>query len=77
MGKKYAIEKGVVGYAPSVQKALGHERVGKNPLVVKAVKVEGLNRAKLVVGREDALKIYAADKTGDFLKKCGVVIVIN
>ena len=51
VGKKYAIEKGVVGYAPSVQKAMGHERVGKNPLVVKAIKVEGLNKAKLVVSR--------------------------
>lgn len=75
--RKFAIERGVVGYATSVEKALLQKRVGSHPLIVKAVRAEGLNRARLVVPHQEALRIFAADLKGDFLRRCGVVIVLD
>ncbi|KIX11213.1 hypothetical protein [Dethiosulfatarculus sandiegensis] len=73
----YAIEKGVVGYAASLEKALLLKRAGDNPLVVRAIQAKGQNRARLVITREQAASVLAADNRGAFLKKCNVVIVIN
>lgn len=73
----YAIEKGVVGYAPSLAKAQLQKRVGPHPLVVKAVRAEGLNKARLVLPAKEAARVLAADRRGRFLRRCGVVIVIE
>lgn len=72
-----AMQSGVVGYATSVQKARANPRVGASPMVVKAIRAEGMNKANLVVSYQDAVRIFAADVRGDFLRRCRVVVVIR
>lgn len=72
----YVISHGVVEYAKSID-AKG--RAGDNPLVVKAVSVRGgknsVNMVNVVVSKEDADKIIAADKKNGFIRNCAVVFV--
>lgn len=75
--KKYAVERGVVGYSTSLVKARTLARVGDNPLVLKAETVLGPGRANLVLGHKQAVKLLAADLSGGFLARCAVAIVLK
>jgi len=77
VGANYMIREGMTGYAGSVEKAQAQKRVGSNPLVVKALRVEGSNKSTVVVSSEDAARIIAIDAKKNILKECRVVIVLN
>lgn len=72
-----AMDKGVVGYAPDLDKARANPRVGANPLVVRARKAQGPGSSDLMVTGDDAARITAAETAGDILTNCNVVIVIQ
>ena len=72
-----AMDKGVVGYAPDLDKARTNPRVGANPLVVRARKAQGPGSSDLLVTDADAARITAAEAAGDILTNCNVVIVIQ
>lgn len=69
------IEKGLVGYTNSMEKAKKNARVGSNPLVVKATKVSGNFMADVVVSSADAGKIYDANAKAGFLQNLNVMVV--
>ena len=51
-------------------------RAGANPLVIKAVNVEGLgSKCNPVVSTADADRIFSANKSAHFLEQCAVVFV--
>jgi len=80
VGRDYAIEHGIVGYLPSVETAMGYdERVGDNPLIVRAVGVQGAVQANAVVSAADAALIAAANQesANHFLDNCRVAFVIE
>ena len=68
------IANGMASYASSVNDSVSVSRAGNNPLVVKAVKVEGLN-ANPVISVADADKILSANQVDKFLDNCAVVFV--
>ena len=68
------IELGMASYAESSSDSVSQSRAGNNPLVVKAVKVEGHN-ANPVVSVVDADKILIANQSDQFLDNCAVVFV--
>lgn len=69
------IEYGMASYATSVNDAVSRERAGNNPLVVKAVKVNGLIKGNPVVSVADSDKILIANQSDMFLDNCAVVFV--
>jgi hypothetical protein len=72
-----AIEIGVVGYAKTISDAKKlKSRVGANPLLVKAIDVEGSFKANPVIKAEDAKKIKSLNLTKIF-KNCSVAIVAD
>jgi hypothetical protein len=77
VSREYAIQQGMAGYARDVQKASASERVGGQPLVVKAMEVRGQARTDFVVSNEAAenLRQVAADQ--GFLRQCRVMIVLD
>jgi hypothetical protein len=75
--REYMINQGLVGYADSIGKAKAMKRVGSNPLVVKAIGIEGTNKSNIVVSTNDAMKIASATSVNGFLRECRVVVVIN
>ncbi len=77
VSREYAVDMGIVGYARSIEQARRDERVGPNPLVVKAIKVEGPNKTDVVISHEDAMKIHRYSEHLSFLEKCRVIFVID
>jgi hypothetical protein len=76
--REIALGNGYVGWAdtPETARTKHVKRVGRNPLVVRAVEATGKHKSDLVVSREDALVIERADRAGGFLKECKVAIAI-
>jgi len=75
--KEWAVKYGIVGYAKDVDAAAALERVGENPGVVKAVRVEGSNKTDAVLSEKDAADIRSAAKNLKFLSECRVIFVID
>lgn len=75
--RDYVVQMGLMGYQNSVAKARGQDRVGANPLVVKAVAVSGKSKCDYVVNSGDAALIQAAASATSFLKECRVVAVLD
>lgn len=68
------IEFGMASYTSNANDAISHERAGENPLVVRAVKVEGF-RANPVVSVNDSDRILIANQNDQFLDNMAVVFV--
>jgi len=77
VSQSYATQQGMVGYVKDVEQAKKSERVGKNPLVVKAVGALGSNKADIVLSDEDSNKINEASKQLKFLGECRVMAIIK
>ena len=68
------VSQGMATYSTSTSE--GVSRAGSNPLVVKAISVEGIaSKCNPVVSAADASKILSANQTSHFLDKCAVVFV--
>jgi hypothetical protein len=76
--RDYVIVQGMVGYAPSVADAKQKtDRVGSNPLVVRAVATDEKNGLNVIVSPEDAGRILGADRDSRALKEARVIFVLN
>ena len=78
MDRAAAVRFGVVGYTDSIDKARAlKERVGENPLVVKAVGVGGAHSADVLLSTDEAARVVAANMKSGFFKECRVVFVVG
>ena len=75
----FAISQGMVEYAASLENAVAKSRAGANPLVVKAIAVQGggnsANKVNVVVSAEEADRILLANERSGMLHNCAVVFV--
>lgn len=75
----YAISKGMVAYANTLENATHGNRAGNNPLVVKAVNIRGgrnsVNKVNVVVSVEDGDRILLACEKSNILQQAAVVFV--
>ncbi|MCK9475847.1 MAG: hypothetical protein M0R46_08015 [Candidatus Muirbacterium halophilum] len=74
-----ALEKGVVAYIDTLENAKKHlkDRLGKNPLIIKAKGVVGKTASNLVLKNTDASKILKENKKSGFLDKFNVIILMS
>ena len=79
LDKNKAISEGMVGYVNVIQDATSGNRVGTNPIVVKAVSVKGgknsVNPVNVVISVADADKILLANENTQMLNTAAVVFV--
>ena len=75
--RKYAVSNGVAGYSKTLEAAQKDPRVTGNPLVVKGVAISGTNRTDIVVSNSDVSRIDVADRNGNILKDCRVLILLD
>lgn len=73
----YLTRQGIAGYARSIDQARSNERVGENPMVVKAEKIRGENNCDVVIPVDEASKLMKASSDNDFLEECRVMFVVN
>ena len=75
-----ATRMGVVGYYDDMEQAASSDRLGgeeADPLIVKAEDVAGLFSCDVVLGEEDALRLYLASEESNLLGGCRVALVIG
>jgi len=75
--RQYAITNGVAGYSKTPEAASQDQRVMGNPLMVKAVATTGTNKADVVLGNSDVMKIKSADTSHGVLRDCRVLILLD
>ena len=72
-----AVDKGLVGFAPSIERASELPRVGDSPMVVEAVEVNGENGTVVVVSNQDAAAINSQLAKTKVFRQAKVVAVID
>ena len=70
-----AKKNGIAGYLRDLKSAKNHNRVGKNPVVVKAVKLAANTKTDLIISSKDAGKLNNGGKLASFLSQGKVIIV--
>jgi hypothetical protein len=67
---------GAVGYAVAMVDAAREQRVGRNPLIVRALPpTDGAKPGEIVLSTRDAERVAAADRAGKFLERAAVIVV--
>lgn len=77
VGREYAIQQGMAGYAKDPEKAAANLRVAGNPMTVAAVAVQGRSRSDLVIPTAQAEAIRAQAESKDYLAKARVMILLD
>lgn len=78
--QKFALNVGIVGYWPTIEKAERNtERVGNTPLIVKAIskKGSGIFAVNPVIKTHDSWKIRMTNHVSQYLNQCKVLFVID
>ena len=75
VSREFAVQRGISCYINDLAAALKHERVGPNPLVIKALATGGEGNADLIISASDASKVLGASDHLSFLKECRVIVV--
>jgi len=68
---------GPVGFAPAIDDARRGGRVGTNPLIVRAIGAGGATKGDLVLSKNDAERVLAAERATGVLGKAAVVVVLG
>lgn len=77
VNRNWVIQQGMAGYSPDFEKAVRHERVGSNPLIVKAVAVSGDNRSAVVAAKDAGAIRAAFSRCPEFLQQARVLFVVR
>ena len=76
INREYAVQHGVCKYFCDIEKAVANKRVGKNPLVLKGLRV-GEDKNAIILNKSDAEKIEKIIERHSFFKECRVAIVLD
>lgn len=78
VSREFAISQGIVGYVKSIEQAKGvADRIGNNPVMVKAQAAKGANKADLILSREDSDQLRQLAQQQTFLREARVMIVLD
>ena len=74
---EYAIKEGMSGYSRDLTTAQSNQRVGANPITVKALRSSGPGKSDIIVSNADAQKVRSSAVRASFLKQYKVIIVLD
>jgi len=74
---EYMVKNGMSGYARELTVAQSNQRVGANPIKIKAVRTSGTGKSDIIISNEDAQNIRLSVKSASFLNQCKVMIVLD
>jgi len=75
--RAWLIEHGMVEYAKDMITARNNDRVGSNPLVIKASDARGPNRTDAVIANDNARLLHAVEKHLTFLQQARVIFIVD
>jgi hypothetical protein len=74
---EYAVKQGMSGYARDLTAAQSNQRVGANPITVKALRSSGPGKSDIIISNAAARQIRSSSERAYFLKQCKVMIVLD
>ena len=74
---EYAMKEGMSGYSRDLMAAQSNQRVGTNPITVKALRSSGAGKSDMIISNADAQKVRSSAVRASFLKQCNVMIVLD
>jgi hypothetical protein len=74
---EYMVKNGMSGYARELTVAQSNQRVGANPIKIKAVRTSGTGKSDIIISNADAQNIRLSAKSASFLNQCKVMIVLD
>jgi hypothetical protein len=74
---EYAIKNGMSSYARDLKAAQCNQRVGGNPITIKALRSSGSGKSDIIISNADAQNIKLSAERASFMKQCKVVIVLD
>lgn len=77
VNREAAVASGLVSYKRKLDEALNEERVGSQPLMIRALGSAGKSKSDVIISNNDAILIHAAAKTQNFLRDCKVIIIVG
>lgn len=77
VSRDFAVQQGMLGYLKDIEKAKATSRVQNNPYIIKAIGVQGTNKADIVISDEDAAKVKELSSNLNFLRECRVIAIIK
>jgi hypothetical protein len=77
VSREFAVQQGLGRYMIDIQAALKSPAAGSNPLLVRGLRAEGIDRSRVVLSNADASRLLSMSENLSFLKKCRVVIVFD
>lgn len=75
ISREFAVKNGVCKYICTLDDALKDKRIGKNPLIFKALRREGGKNSAIIISTSDYLLLEKTTERHVFLKECKVIIV--
>jgi hypothetical protein len=75
--RDWAVKTGMVGYDKDINRAKSNERVTNNPMVLKAEKASGANKADVVLTNDAATQLRNAATNQSFLTQCKVMFIVD
>jgi hypothetical protein len=71
------VKNGISGYARDLKPAQSNQRVGANPITIKALRSSGSGKSDIIISNADAQNVRLAAEGAVFLKQCKVMIVLD
>jgi len=75
ISREFAVQNGVCRYYCNMDLALKDDRIGKNPLIIKGLRIAGEENTALVISMPDFSLLEKTTERHTFLKECRVIIV--
>ncbi|MEO0079409.1 MAG: hypothetical protein ABIK44_01870 [candidate division WOR-3 bacterium] len=75
--EEHLAENGVFGYYRDRDEARLSERIGSDPLVIRAISVTGSNFCDPVISRHDAVRIHSTRANLELLRQCRVGLITD
>ncbi|PIE66849.1 MAG: hypothetical protein CSA23_06815 [Deltaproteobacteria bacterium] len=77
VSREFVVSRGMSGFATTLEGARTDRRVGKHPMVVKAIRSRSSETTDIVIANADAARLRSSVAHLDFLKACRVCIVMD
>jgi hypothetical protein len=77
ISRENAVRQGVCRYVRSLERTLTEDRVGQNPMVIRALRKGGRDNTAIVISRSDAETIGKATEFHALMRECRVVILLD
>ena len=75
VSREFVVQRGMCGYTSNMSAVKKNERVGENPLVVKALNVKPPGGTNIVISNTDASRLRGSVENLFFLRECRVLVV--